>query len=93
MAADTIPRLKLSELRDNPQAFVHAMTETGFVVLTDIGDGEKLHRDMMTEFATFVACRYHHSKCEGVGKKCSTMCRILSVSVDLSASMPLSSCL
>ena len=38
------------------EEFLRAMTETGFVVLTEIGEGEKLHRDMMADFAAFMAC-------------------------------------
>jgi hypothetical protein len=49
-----VPRIPLSGLGADPAAFVRAMKETGFVVLTDIGEGEKLHRDVMAEFAAFM---------------------------------------
>jgi len=51
-----LPRMPLAALGGNPAAFLRAMTETGFVVLTEIGEGEKLHRDMMADFAAFMAC-------------------------------------
>jgi len=51
-----LPRMPLAALGADPAAFVRAMTETGFVVLTEIGAGEKLHRDMMADFAAFMAC-------------------------------------
>ena len=55
-----IPRLSLKEL--DHAAFARAMTETGFVVLTDIGECEKLHSDMMSDFAAFVACSAEEKK-------------------------------
>jgi len=57
-AADGIPRMSMAALGADPAAFARAMAETGFVVLTDIGEGEKLHRDMMADFAAFMASRY-----------------------------------
>lgn len=51
-----VPRVRLDALGHDPDAFARAMLETGFVVLTDLGEGEQLHRDMMADFATFVAC-------------------------------------
>ena len=58
-AAETpIPRLPMAALGADPAAFARAMAETGFVVLTEIGEGEKLHRDMMADFAAFMASRY-----------------------------------
>ena len=48
--------MRLDALGHDPDAFARAMLETGFVVLTDLGEGEQLHRDMMADFATFVAC-------------------------------------
>ena len=65
-----IPRLPLSALATDPAAFVRAMTETGFVVLTDMGEGEKLHRDMMADFAAFVAGSDESKKLASSSKVC-----------------------
>ena len=51
-----LPRMPLAAIGGYEEAFLRAMTETGFVVLTEIGECEKLHRDMMADFAAFMAC-------------------------------------
>jgi len=66
----TIPRLPLSALATDPAAFVRSMTETGFVVLTDMGEGEKLHCDMMADFAAFVAGSNESKKLASSSKVC-----------------------
>ncbi|KAJ1475977.1 hypothetical protein T484DRAFT_1826447 [Baffinella frigidus] len=53
--AEGIMRLPLSVLDSDPETFIKGMEERGFVVLTDLGSGEEVYAEAMTEFRALCA--------------------------------------
>ena len=52
---DLPTRIPLSRLEEQKELFLQAMGHRGFVVLTELGDGEDFVRDMMSRFKAFCA--------------------------------------
>lgn len=46
-------RISLPRLEEQKEAFLKSMIDRGFVVLTDLGEGEDLYKEMMVRFKSF----------------------------------------